>query len=44
VKAPDLVTIALIAAAVYLLWTAARGAARQPRLYYTAAEGADWWA
>lgn len=37
-RAPDLVTVALIAAAVYLVWMAARDAARAPRSYYAAGE------
>lgn len=42
-RAPDLVTVALIAAAVYLLWTARREAARTPRSYYAAGTLDDTW-
>ena len=42
-KAPDLVTVALIAAAIYFLWTAARDLQRQPRSYYAAGTLGDTW-
>ena len=43
-KAPELVMIALIGLAAYLLLTAWRDRARAPRAYYAEPGTSDWWA
>jgi len=44
VKAPDLVTVALIALAVYFALIAIRDRSRAPRSYYAEQGTGDWWA
>jgi len=44
VKAPDLVTVALIALAVYFAVIAIRDRSRAPRFYYAESGTSDWWA
>jgi hypothetical protein len=43
-KAPDLLTVALIGLAVYLVLTSWRERSRTPRAYYAEPGTSDWWA